>query len=473
MPTATRGVNVLPAPSWTRSDNDLLPKWLRYIEWHQNYYGEDQIRRLKQAISDQKDVLAEYAGYVKEFGVKIARAKEKIKELKDADQWTDEELAAKYDALIASPHVIGTRIDQFGALVILIDPQIEGPEELELGMYELDIGSLVEGRHQLIAPNDATSLFDALRNHYSYNHTTYGLVARRDVRFAIDRAARDAFRAYDLLPAVNEVVKAVASLRQRYTGWGYQFSKKSATRQQDHAWFGFVADPIRALRRLHAAVQESNLLSIAGYMHIVTINERHRREANDLIRSTRADLRKSEADLKQLEETPKEFVIDVEDAKRSLEFISMIPGVIAIKFDADNIPVVHLRNSFTHEGRRYDLGDFELHFKLNTNDVPTVERTRCPLGGSYTRGWHGGGWFCFGNRSADIIKLFHSGDFSQMVNITVGTMNSVSVGDMPLIGTGFFAEIGMDDVWQRKPRRRSRRKLGALVIQATLEEVPA
>ena len=463
MPRAKRGVNVLPAPTWTRSDNNLLHKWLKYLKWQRGEYGTDGIRQAKDAIAESQREVNTYDGYARDYNTKIANLKDQITKLKKKVEPTDAEIMQKYEALIASPHVIGTRIDSQGALVALIDPQLVEGKTLEFGMYEVDVRSLSHGRHQIVLLDKDRTLLNLIYSAHHYQDEYYGKQNSLIASISLDGDAVRAIDDYDLLPAVENLVDKIQRLYPYNRRYGYNLAKKSPTRNLDQPWSGFVEDPVRALRRLRLMYGTQDVASqIKDLQYSLRSQEVRKKGCLDDLRALRKQLRDQEAELAKLEATTKKDDIDLEEAARSLEFISTLPTVIAIKFDPDGIPVIHVRNTFVRGGNRYDLGDFEIRLVLEHKrfgDVAKVRRTRCPLGGSYNQGWHpDDNAFCFGNRTSEMRDAFYAGDLNHAFNLILGTMNEIDADHDYRVREGMFAEIAMDDVWQRKPRRRVRHK---------------
>lgn len=464
MPHALRGINVLPVPKWTQSDNNLLPQWLKYLKWQHSKYGNDDMRQIRNTIATTRDEINWYDRRVREYNGNIADLKQKLNVLKNRVEPTDADIMQHYETLIASPHVIGTRIDHQGALVVLIDPQIEGAEALELGMYELDVRSLACSLHQIVMMDEGGNLSNLFYNHYGRREAYYGPRHTVLASFQLNYDAIDTAKNYDLLPAVESFIESIKDLHLYSRRVGRTVAKKSPTRQADQPWSGFVDDPVRALRRLRLmAFEDGDITSqIQRLESELRDQESYKKDTLRALREHRTTLRNQEAELAKREAAKNAAGIDLEEAARSLEFISTLPSVIAIKFGKDGVPIVHMRNSFVHGGKRYDLGDFEVALKLEDKyfgTVPVVRRTRCPLGGSYNQGWHpDSNAFCFGNRTSEILDAFYAGDLNHTFNLILGTMNGIDADHDYRVDRGEFAEIAMDDVWQRKLRRRTRRR---------------
>jgi hypothetical protein len=151
--------------------------------------------------------------------------------------------------------------------------------------------------------------------------------------------------------------------------------------------------------------------------------------------------------------------INSEEAREELAFMTTgVPGVMGLKFHK-GAPVIHVRTSAVLESTRYDLGDFEITFSLDTRFVTQrVTPTRFParIDGErlYWQGYDDG-WFCFGERAEQLNALFLQGSFSQFFHYTVNSLCEINEADLRYLQS--YPIIPMDEVWINKPRRRARR----------------
>lgn len=459
MPNVAPEVHTLPEPSWTQSDNNLLPRWQRYLAWHSNRYGNQEIERLSREIARIDALIPEYIRTIDTRKTGMGKWRKELSELEQAGGPSDDEIMAKYEAVITSPHVIGTRTDAWGCLVVLIDPRIDGAEDRESGVYEISYKSFSLGVFD--APLIDQSMryyfqrFDGrvnTENHHGPKRLSVSL-------YDLGTNLTDALATYDIESAVDYFVARLRKLVRYFGPTGLQ--KKVTGRADQIPWQGLqVADPVRAIRLLHDACQDSKEDKIRDIKITIAAYERDIEDYQRIIRDLRKERREKQALIEQRKATRQKTTVDQTEAVRSLAYITALPGVIAIKFDNADIPVLHVRNSFVHENKRYDLGDFELKLTTETvyfGTVLNVKRTRVPLGGTYEAGWHGmADAFCFGNRNDEIMSAFYSGDLGHAVNVALGTMNTVNAGTYAI--EGYFAEIPLTAVWTRHRRQRPRHK---------------
>ncbi|HRC28468.1 MAG TPA: hypothetical protein PKV96_03725 [Candidatus Saccharimonas sp.] len=448
----------LPTPTWVRSDNQLLPKWRRFVERHAALCSSAEIKQLEEAVVSYEEGVATYTRALKDTEASAAQYAQELTLLQNTAKLTDQELMAHYQDILASPHVIGTRLGSLGELVILIDPVLEGTT-CDPGFYELDHRLRFNGYNDYNVQAITTSrrlvqVYSGYRNCRQHSAgeftlTLFGMDISTDQRAQMARG--------NFVAAIDALLESV-----RTTTLFTHLSDKTADRKIP--WSGHsVPNPTSAMRRLvdltASATTNARIRDLTEELSY--LNERKRDYLAE-IRNYRKLLRDKKAELAQLEAAKQTRVVDETEMQQTLRYISMLPGVIAIRFDQYGTPILHLRCSFTYKGKRYDLGDYELYLEMEERHWGTVlkvRQTRTAAGGDYTRGWHVEyNGFCFGGSRRDqIYSAFIAGDFYHAINLAVGTLNALSEGDERLVRDRFFVEVP-DRVWKRKPRPRARRK---------------
>ena len=210
-----------------------------------------------------------------------------------------------------------------------------------------------------------------------------------------------------------------------------------------------------------AKAQNSRLVTLsqskAAYQSLVdekTHHIRELREAQVTLRSVNAELAQHRLQIERSDNS-----IDLEGARRELELITTgIPGVMGLRFRS-NAPVIHVRTSTVWDGRRYDLGDFEVSFSISSRHAARrIVPTRLPEGvGDRRLYWQAyeDVWFCFGDRAEQLDTLFAQGSFAQFLHYAVNSLCEVNQEDAPQLQD--YPIIPMDEVWFNRPRRRARR----------------
>lgn len=458
-------IDELPAPTWSTSENNLLPKWMRYLEWHQVQYGSTELdmqrnahTRALQMVEDCKRSIQYYTNQISEF-------RKKLTLLQGLRLLTDDEITVRFEALMASPHVTGVRIGDWGDLIIMVHP-VSNDTKFDYGTYEISAYSLRGYGPTYVGCRDSyvyqtlrrigeiDQVTDSVSNEHHYVRCQINTLSRKVEELQTHAVG------YNLVSIVDMFVAELQNNLSRYT--------LNAQRQGDDGDGPFtqpgydIGNPVQAVRRM---VEEVGLRSPEHQIRDLEENMQYYSGVKDetvvQLRNKRTRVRELAAELRKLEGQVEKKAIDAEEAKRTLRYISTLPGVIAIRFNG-TVPVLHVRNSFVRNGKRYDLGDFEINLELAKTHFGTVlrvERTRCPAGGDYTAGWHEGSGFCFGsNRSETIEAAFRGGDICHALNLAIGTMNSINRYDEDEVLFGGFAEIPLAATWQRTPRTRPRRR---------------
>ena len=464
---------VLPNPTWTQSDNDLLPKWMKYLEWHTQHEGNDELGRLQGLIRDEERAVETYTREIKDDTAELKRLKTMLTELENRPRLTDAELQQRYDALIALPYVAGTRVGRAGELTVLIDTAPLSPEGQSIGWIEVGYEYFVSGSIYIVG-QDITRAYNAFRRQYWTNTHRIGELTVAYYQTQHPHVLTEQFAAGDIASIIAHIAEKLSELIR--ANMRDDEMDPPDTHADDMPWSGYVTDPVKALKALQRCGGADGVdRQIRNVKSAIWEYEQYKTADNDELRHARAQLRDYKSQLETLQRARANANKEGDQAvaRQILEYISTLPGVIAIKFDGDGIPVLHVRNSVVHDGKRYDLGDFELYLRTEDAYFGTtmkVRRTRCPAGGSYNQGWHpDANRFCFGRTSiVEILDAYRRGDFGHCVNIAIGIMNSLSAGHEYLIEEGQFAEIAMDNVWQRKlPTRPRRRRATQVAVGAT------
>lgn len=462
--TARTRIRTLPEPTWTQSDNDLLPKWMKYLEWHTQHEGNDELYRLQDHIRDREQTVETYTREVKDATAELKRLKIMLTELENQPRLTDAELQQRYDALIALPYVAGTRIGRAGELTVLIDTAPLSPEGQSIGWIEVGYEYFVSGCIYIVGQQDVTRAYHAFGRQYNTATHRIGELTVASYYTGHPHVLAEQFAAGDIASIIAHIAEKLSELIRANVRDDEM--DPPDTHADDMPWSGYVTDPVKALKALQKCGGADSVdRRIRNVKLTIREYEQYKTVYNDRLRHARAQLRDYKSQLETLQRARANANKEGDQAvaRQILEYISTLPGVIAIKFDGYGTPILHLRNSVVHDGKRYDLGDFELYLRTEDAYFGTtmkVRRTRCPAGGSYDKGWHpDANRFCFGRTSIDeILDAYRRGDFGHCVNIAIGIMNSLSQGDEYRIEEGRFAEIAMDNVWQRKLPTRPRRR---------------
>jgi len=464
----------LPQPTWQGFGDDLLQKFATYTLTSRIATAKEEPERIARELEDAvggaeryERMLTELRESVRKYEAEIAQLEEVMRAGED-----DTALLAELERLNALPFVIGTRTDMTGRLYIQLrlTPR-RGMRRRDLGDFEI---GLVHDRR-----NQSSYRLHQIRRvegmHYDKFHSfevydrqgdcvvgsiglTAGLIANRQL-------VQLAQEAHDSL---------IGSAREPYGGF-------PLLGNPEQIWDGFTANPMKAVKRSIALLKESSP------------EERVRRLSNAVGQST-ADIerymqliREQRAKVRQLRAAHQDALrladgaalnLDLQEVLASLQYIMQLPGLVGIKFDDEGVPILHVRSSHLIQGRRFDFGDYQFRLVPNRyshQGVIETTRTRGERGYYWhPDGYHGEGWFCFGNREAELRNLLKSGSYREFVHLLINTLNSVNERDRSLGGLmDVYREIPVGEVWQnrlkkrrQRPRRQPRRprELGRVAI---------
>lgn len=155
---------------------------------------------------------------------------------------------------------------------------------------------------------------------------------------------------------------------------------------------------------------------------------------------------------------------DARSAAEELRLIRRLAGVKRVYADGNKRLIVEFRTRTLYEGWVYDMGDFAVILKrypLQDNDTIHV---RCTRTGVIENGCHlyfdadnggelGWGFFCFGQRKGQIIELYESGRYREMLNLLISTMCGVNDEHWKILQNNYRR-------WRLSPKRREAWKLG-------------
>ncbi|MFZ1802143.1 MAG: hypothetical protein WAW62_04225 [Candidatus Saccharimonas aalborgensis] len=434
-----------------------------------------QLRReLSYAQSGNRDDCAQLRSYANER----RRVQETLTRLRASVRtFSDGDYSSALEALFALPEVIATRVDRHGALVVLIRPIRD--DGLDIGDFEISFDDLVADYNSYIVRSRLTQddvRYRKLRVSDSFGNNTH--------LFRVDSISRQQFLDFYTNLDLTGLVRAVSEQINEVTASSRALLQQTVPGAEP-LWDGFVENPLKALKQLHKRALDRH-----GLIRQIREQERYvadyDRAVHDLrvqIRQNEASIRQMEAELAALEAAALRHgeIIDLADARRTLRFITHMPGFLGMRFDEDGTAVIHVRTSWVYRDQRYDLGDFELWLRPNRSihggyGVVPIHATRLPSGdrsttyfnryASHRPGLNENDWFCFGGRSGVLNSILNDGDFGHFVNVAVNCMNSVNNVD-ERDHARYLPVIPMEEVWRHQPRTRARRRLAEVVTAAS------
>lgn len=215
MPPIKR-LRTLPEPTWTRSDNNLLHKWVKFLAWHRRTIMCDEIPQTERQLEMEQRDVQDYIGRIKHCSAQIKDLKTKVAELKKIPDATDEELAARYAELMALPYVTGTRIGRIGELYVLIDTSKLLPEGQTFGWLEIGAEYVQSGN--VYVAGDLDLLRRSLGWEFSIDTHRVGLGTLMRVYITAPERIDDIIEKGDIAALVAQVVARFQDFAERCPG---------------------------------------------------------------------------------------------------------------------------------------------------------------------------------------------------------------------------------------------------------------
>lgn len=448
-----------PKPDWHGFDSDLLDKYVAFVVNQTVERRSETPRRLRCLLDDAKDGASYYRADIEARRRRITESEERLARLcAIRDNQNDDDLVANLARVVALPYVTGTRSDRYGRLVV----QLRITKEYEGVLYDLgDYDVVMAQYHSSAVRASVTRCVENITSYLDYftwDDREYGVLTG-GVRLRMDNLAT-CFESGDFLTVVEAAHAALTQVRT-------QALRTVMTDPQPEAlWDGFIPSPLKAAKRSMAIWgNRDNTLEyrIRYEERSIANHERELENNRESLRDRNAAIRKLTAELAQAETEVGEVEIDHDAVANELKFITALPGVVGMKFNSAGVPVLLVRTSVVVARKRYDLGDFELTFTPNEESLGVLTTT-CTREVEHNPYWttfrySGGkdGWFCFGGRSGDLLKLFRGGHYGPMVHMMLNSMNHLNADDTSRYTVNRLTPIPLGAVWSSKPRRPRRR----------------
>lgn len=462
------------------------PTWHGFVSNGPDLYAQFMTKFMERVAKEQPDHLnlqlnaiqGDIARFTRQLG-ELRTTKEKIEgdiaELRQivASSPTDDDLASELERLAAYPGVIGTRTDETGRLFVQFRIMHTINDKVyDLGDYELGFVKHARGEGYIL------NLLRASRG--MSRHSPFGGYGSRfngiyTGKMVLPKYYLSMGRLVEMLEKTIEYIVNNVKLHE----YGFDHPEfKGDTPEQ--LWEGSVSNLLKAYQQSkHWFDEGSPEVQLRDQEFALQSNEARIVAKLETIRRSQRQLRETRAELRRLEmQQSNPTAIDRSQAHGDYEYIKSLPGVMGIRFNAEGIPIVHVRTSHVVQGTRFDLGDIELHLtKVGRNDSASVVKIRA------TR-WHGNGgfylalagtgddWFCFGTRASELRELFDKGAIREFLHIAINSLNAINRNDR---STSFlqqlYPEIPMDAVWEDRPPRVRRRRRSHLVTEEASQSV--
>lgn len=428
----------LPAPTWSGFEAECLGKFLNFVVKQRLKGDPYNTERIEQRISDLQYEIRGLRRYIED----CARATEKLRsdleevetQLARITDIDDEALESMLKSITDLPYVTGLRADEQGALTVRIALRQQWWYTVDLGEVEFSFANVSE------------DLFLSYLVRKPWSMKGIHLGEYRRSQSGLQRLDTTG----DIASIIDDLRREIEGINRR-GAWRYPYALRPLRRQP----LQFDADVIKAalkntlLRNARGLVQQQ-----ARLKRQLAQNAKDTEDDREAIRGNNTQLRTLRTQLAGLKSGGENIVVNLQEVADELRRIIALPGVMGLRFKKNGTPVFHVRASHLYRGRRYDVGDFEIRFKLfeeGDQGALNVYGTRVRRGNFY---YHpedraGTSWFCFGSRAKEAQDMFYGGHYAAMMGLLINSLNSINGSDRSAEALSeYYHRIPVDLVWK-------------------------
>ncbi len=448
-----------PDPTWTGFGAEgVLTQYAAFMRHHMIEQSETGPTKLRRDLQDYEYEVEYYLRNLKEYRGKHAQAQEYLKTLKLKLKSSDtNNLQQQGEALRMLPFVLGTRLEATGDLAVLIRATAEwGGRQYDIGDFDVSLSAFTfstgQPIHYIRRPIDP-------RSNRPVSFRTFPGFYAQDTAVAARTTVGVNPQDYDT--PVEYLRQVYSKLTLSVPHYNREYFPLAET-VPDPPWSMFLpADMTAAALLKHAESRQAPLRT-----QITDQEETVKQYAQTVetyvgqVRTYKQRVRDTKRELNEAMRIAKEAVGEIDQDKlvEELKYIITLPGVMGIKFDANGVPVVHIRTMIVHAGRKYYMGDFEVTLHEPRPDfagVLAIRQTKSADEREHGREhkhlyFHRDfsyDWFCFGSRREDLRELFRLGDMGALLHLMINTMNAVNDYQEGYISE-YYPEIPLDYVYR-------------------------
>ena len=464
-----------PLPTWHGMPPDLVDQYLAFTRRYRDKSLAERIRRIEARIRE-----IEYDRSDASFGIKscrsraaervelVAQRERELAMLSDVNLYEEGLLELMYEQTL-----LGIRVNSAGRLVLHLRAyKQEDGESRYVGDFEFNLDSLT-GQYLYFIQTDISTDRHVATSADRIVDTREGVI--QSTLYENPWKFHGLLQKGDFCGLASALVERVC-LAARSKHWlGLD------TAEPEPTWRGITPGVERALARtLDFVLLTSARDALADAQEALAKDRRDQKYYTDRLRTLNRELTEKRAELKTLQVSVGALELDEEAVKKELRYMTSLPGVMGVRFENVGrdglVPVIHVRTTTVHNGRRYDLGDYELvlsrHHGERAGVIETRQTRQARSAGMYyhTTAYDRGcgccayrTWFCFGNRADELAEQFDAGNFPAFLHLAINSLNSINERELSYYDLGsYFVGIDDDEVWvphvvtvRRRPRRRS------------------
>lgn len=463
-----------PLPTWHGMPPDLVDQYLAFTRRYRDKSLAERIRRIEARIqeigydrSDALDYIKSCRRRAAERVALVAQREHELAMLSDVNLYEEGLLELMYE-----PSLLGIRVNSAGRLVLHVRAyKQEDGESRYVGDFEFSLDTFTSDYFYFIQTDVSTDRHVATQADRIFDMKE-GVI--QSTLYENPRKFRGLLQEGDFCGLAKALTERLC-LAARTKHWlGLD------TAEPEPTWSGIAPGVERALvRTLDFVLRTSARDALADAQEALARDRRDQKYYADRLRTLTRELTEKRAELATLQASVGTLELDEEAVRKELRYMTSLPGVMGVRFENVGrdglVPVIHVRTTTVHNGRRYDLGDYELVLSRHHGEQAGVIETRQTRQarspglyyhtGSYDRGC---GccvyrtWFCFGNRARELAEQFDAGNFPAFLHLAINSLNSINERELSYYDLGsYFIGIDDDEVWvphmvtvRRRPRRR-------------------
>lgn len=463
-----------PLPRWHGMPPDLVDQYLAFTRRYRDKSLAERIRRIEARIEEMGRDRSDASAYIKSYRSRavenaalVVQREHELAMLSDVSLYEEGLLGLMYEQAL-----LGIRVNSAGRLVLHLRAyKQEGGESRYVGDFEFNLDSLT-GQYLYFIQTDVSTDRHTATSADRIVDTREGVI--QSTLYESPWNFQGLLQKGDFCGLARALVERVclASRTKQWLGLD--------TAEPEPTWRGIAPGVERALARtLDFVLRASARDALADAQEALAKDRRDQQYYTDRLRTLNRELTEKRAELTMLQASVGTLELDEEVVKKELRYMTSLPGVMGVRFENVGqdglVPVIHVRTTTVHNGRRYDLGDYELvlsrHHGEQAGVIETRQTREARSPGLYyhTRPydrWCGccvyRTWFCFGNRARELAELFDAGNFPSFLHLAINSLNSINERELSYYDLGsYFIGIDDDEVWvphmvtvRRRPRRR-------------------
>ena len=437
----------LPEPTWSGFDQASIEGLTAFVQARHNETGQAKIEEIRRYLADNERRIQATTESLRRYRQTFRTKQAELAAI--GEDQDDTVLPAKAQelkqAIAQLPNFRGWTTCSLGLPVAAFDVAYDtNDDQYPFGTFEFHLAYCADRSHDI--SETLGIMHDYPGGTYPGELFTLDGYVEAGMFFASDHSTSN--------PGVLELTEAASpidyitrltsglvntQLVQEYLGSGQALTTQEPIRlyPDDGPWLD------QAMLRFMEFLQgthEERTATLQG--EIDEANRRIERHEDD-IRIMQNQTARSNRGIQQIESQQQP---NPDQLQEHLDYITQLNGVLGARINAEQIEV-HIRTRATYDNVHYDFGDWMI--TISHRGVRYVEYTRSPMLSPrrHTPLYQDGRSFCFGERSAEIQRLFDDGNYSGLVHVLINTIGNMNRSAREEGYLRRHRQINADDIW--------------------------